>query len=54
MKRPKGRQLSKAIALTWMLAALPCAAQGQENQAQQNQGQEIWGTPEIVEVQAPP
>src|SRR5215469_6329687 len=54
MKRPMGRQLSKAIALTWMLAALPCAAQGQENQAQQNQGQEIWGTPEIVEVQAPP
>ncbi|HKD46286.1 MAG TPA: TraB/GumN family protein [Rhizomicrobium sp.] len=46
--------MRNAVALSCMLAALPCAARSQENQAQQNQGQVIWGTPEIVEVQAPP
>jgi hypothetical protein len=47
MTRP--RRLAKIIALS--LALLPCAASAQ---APDNQGQENWGAPEIVEVQAKP
>ena len=47
MKRP--RRLPQIIALTWAL--LPCAAWAQ---VPGNQGQENWGTPEVVEVEAKP
>jgi len=47
MTRP--RRLAKIIALS--SALLPCAASAQ---APDNQGQENWGAPEIVEVQARP